>query len=311
VRQQGCFFGPCEEPAAQKTLPSAAAGKKISAMDSWERCRKGLPGGWSILAGALLAAFATASAKAAPSRHAQERAARRACLVGDYAKGVELLSDLFVATEDPTYIFNQGRCFEQSRRYEDAIGRFQEYLRAGKHLDASGRAETEKHIADCQELLAKQTAQPVVPPVRPPSPTPSVQEAPSALAPSPAPVPVLVGQPASAPSGSGAGMRTAGIITAAVGGAAVIGGIILNLKANSMASDMEAKPGAYSTGKESDRKTLEALGWVGYGVGAACIATGTILYAVGLKAMPGESGRVALLPAFGPGQAGAMLKGAF
>jgi hypothetical protein len=41
----------------------------------------------------------------------QERAARKACLSGDYAKGVEILSDLFIDTKDPVYLFNQGRCF--------------------------------------------------------------------------------------------------------------------------------------------------------------------------------------------------------
>ena len=35
----------------------------------------------------------------AASRQAQERAARKACLNGDYAKGVDILSDLFVDTK--------------------------------------------------------------------------------------------------------------------------------------------------------------------------------------------------------------------
>ena len=46
-----------------------------------------------------------------------------ACLSGDYTKGVAILSELFVDTKDPTYLFNQGRCFEQNRRYDDAIAR--------------------------------------------------------------------------------------------------------------------------------------------------------------------------------------------
>jgi hypothetical protein len=32
-----------------------------------------------------------------------------ACLSGDYTKGVAILSELFVDTKDPTYLFNQGR----------------------------------------------------------------------------------------------------------------------------------------------------------------------------------------------------------
>ena len=75
--------------------------------------------------------LATSPALAA-SRQAQELTARTSCLSGDYAKGVAILSELFVDTKDATYIFNQGRCFEQNSRYQDAIARFQEYLRAGK-----------------------------------------------------------------------------------------------------------------------------------------------------------------------------------
>lgn len=59
--------------------------------------------------------------------------------------------------------------------------------------------------------------------------------------------------------------------------------------------------------KESDRKTYKTLGWVGYGVGAACIATGALLYCLGQQ--PGSAGAasVAFIPAFAPGQAGAIL----
>lgn len=77
--------------------------------------------------------LAAAPAQAA-SRQTPEKTARKACLSGDYEKGVAILSDLFVETQDPTWIFNQARCFEQNRRYEDAIARFQEYLRAAPDL---------------------------------------------------------------------------------------------------------------------------------------------------------------------------------
>ncbi len=101
----------------------------------------------------VLVALATTPALAA-SKQAQERAARMACLSGDYNKGVTILSELFVDTKDPTYIFNQGRCFEQNHRYEDAISRFEEYLRVpGAKLDAADRAAAEKHISDCKDWL--------------------------------------------------------------------------------------------------------------------------------------------------------------
>ena len=273
-----------------------------------------------LLTCALLSApclLAPASAHAA-NRQAQERAARKACLSGDYAKGVSILSDLFVDTKDATYIFNQARCFEQNRRYEDAVARFQEYLRASPDLDASDRAAAEKHITDCQDLVTKQTGKPAAPTV-PPAPTqpPVTQEQPAApTAPTaqatPAPAPTMVVQQSTAQpvAASGAGLRKAGILTTSVGAAGVVVGVLLNLKANSMASDMKAF-GAYSDGKESQRKNYETAAWIGYGAGAACVATGAVLYYLGIRSGSRDSGSLALLPVLAPAQTGAVLAGTF
>ena len=251
----------------------------------------------------------SARAVEAGSVENKERAARMACLTGDYTKGVAILSELFVNTNDPTYIYNQGRCFEQNRRYDDAIARFQEYQRAGKKLSKDEKADAQKHIADCQELLAKQQTPPVAPPA--PGPMPSPAQAPVVPAPVVATTPPVVQQPNPlVANDSGAGLRTAGIITASVGGAALITGVILNLKVNSMANDLQKTDG-YSASKESDRKTYETLGWVGYGVGAACVATGAVIYILGQRSGTPGSTSVALLPSFDPGQAGAVLNGAF
>ena len=247
--------------------------------------------------------LATSSALAA-SQQAQERTARTSCLSGDYAKGVAILSELFVDTKDATYIFNQGRCFEQNSRYQDAIARFQEYLRTGKKLSESDKADAQKHIADCEDMLAKQNRAAEV--ASAPPPPPSAAPAPVVE------VPAIV-QPASPPSASGepgAHLRTTGVVTAAVGGAAVVTGVILNLKVNSMASDFQTLNG-YTDNKESQRKSYEAWGWVSYGVGAACVATGAVLYYLGAQAGRHGNASVALLPAFAPGTAGAVLKGAF
>jgi hypothetical protein len=93
-----------------------------------------------------------------------------------------------------------------------------------------------------------------------------------------------------------------------VGGAALVAGIAFNLKANSLASDLKKIDG-YTSDKVSSRKTYETLGWVGYGVGAACVATGAVLYVLGLRSDDGSP--VAFAPAFALGQAGAVVKGSF
>jgi len=102
----------------------------------------------------LLLAARTSSAE---DVEAKDRAAKTACLAGDYVKGVAILSELYVSTNDPVFIYNQGRCFEQNHRYEDAISRFREYLRVGKQTSRAGKTNAQKHIADCQALLSKQS----------------------------------------------------------------------------------------------------------------------------------------------------------
>jgi len=249
---------------------------------------------------------------AAAKREKQERAARKACLDGDYTQGVSILSDLFVDSEDPIYIFNQARCFQQNGRYGDAVVRFEEYLRtADANMNASDKAAAEKHLADCREKVAQErgssTSQPATLALPPPTPEP-------------APTPALAPQPPTSSVVNTAPQRgrhllTAGIITGAVGVAAVAGGVVMALKANSMANEMEGEVGSYSPGKENDQKRYKTLSWVGYGVGAACVATGAILIGVGISSRSSSgtstSTDLALVPAVSPRQVGAMLTGGF
>ncbi len=277
------------------------------------QCRRHNTHAPALVGVAVVSAFLAAGPALAGSRQAQEKVAREACLNGNYTEGVAILSKLFVETKDATYIFNQGRCFEQNRRYEDAIARFQEFLRAGrKKLDANEKAEAEQHIEDCKQMLAQErasstaasTPQPVVAP-------PSI--APPAAQPLPPTAPSIVEQAVPPPrptqGSKGAGLRIGGIAVGAFGVAALGAGVLLNMKANSTVDDMYSSYDGYS--KESDRKTYETWAWVGYGVGAACIVTGAVLYAIGLKAKSSQPSSVAVVPAVGANQAGAVLTGAF
>ena len=245
----------------------------------------------------------------AASRESKERAARKACLTGDAIKGVEILVDLFIETGDLTYIYNQGRCFEQNRRYEDAIGHFREYLVKGKKLSAEERSDAEKHIAICQSYLGKvETTQPVPAPATQPVPaTRSEVEPQVAMQPA---VSTIAPKPQVAPGSSGSALRISGVVAASVGGAALITGVILNIKVNSIASDLE-QPLNYTRSTDSTRKDYKTLGWVSYGVGAACVATGAVLYYLGWQKGRSSHVEVAVIPTFASGTAGAVLTGAF
>jgi tetratricopeptide (TPR) repeat protein len=265
----------------------------------------------NLLAGTSPAAAAGANRQLRANRDAQENAARKACLIGDYANGVSILADLFIQHKDPAYIFNQGRCLEQNLRYRDAIGRFEEFLRISESskADADARAQAQTHIGDCKvKLLDEERAQTLA---ARPIPQPNRESDPQPL-PKPGSTVEIVESPKAAgePARSGGGLVIAGMVTGGVGVAAVIAGVAFNLKANSMASEMEGTVDAYTPSKDSSQKNYQTLTWIGYGVGAACIATGTILTVVGMTRSSNRSD-VALVPAVGPGQAGVLLHGGF
>jgi hypothetical protein len=244
----------------------------------------------------------------AASRQAQERAAKKACLAGDPAKGVEILAELYVDTNEIVYIFNQGRCFEQNRKYDDAIGRFREYLVKGEDLSAEEKAVAQKRIEACESYLPKS------------APTAAVVSPPTAVV---AP-PFVQAQPAQGPISpdvaataqpqldgkAGSGLRIAGITVASVGAAALIAGVVLNLKVNSMSSDLQ-KPDNFNRDTDNSRKNYKTLGWISYGVGAACLAGGSLLYYLGWHSGRNSGSSVALVPNVAPGTAGAALTGAF
>ena len=89
-------------------------------------------------------------------------------------------------------------------------------------------------------------------------------------------------------------------------------GVGFNVLANNKIADMESKKDGYSSDKNSTHNTYVTLAWVGYGVGAACVVTGAVLYGLGLKARSSSlSSKVAVVPTVGAGHAGAAVIGAF
>jgi hypothetical protein len=274
---------------------------------------------------ACLLATRPAQAGAKDSVASMEKAAKKACISGDYAKGTELLSELYVETNDITHVFNQGRCFEQNGRYEEAILRFREYARKLKQAGHPLDAEVERHIADCQALLGR-SAEPPAPapstigststsprastPVAPPArPLPEATPAESEVAPtgrSRTPDLTQAASPAAAP---GIGLRVTGIVTFGLGVAGVAAGVILNVKANDLADEVQASSTSYRRGKEDTRASYETYGWVAYSAGAACMAAGAILYYLGHR--QGRNSYLAFVPTTTGGAPGAVVQGGF
>jgi hypothetical protein len=75
---------------------------------------------------------------------------------------------------------------------------------------------------------------------------------------------------------------------------------------------METTVDGYTSSKESRHKTYKTLAWIGYGVGAACMAAGVALIGVAVyRSGSSDKADLALMPAVGPGQAGVVLGGGF
>lgn len=209
------------------------------------------------------------------SKDAKERAAKKACLNGEAEKGIKLLTDLYVDTNDPNYIFNQGRCYEQGSLYREAIERFREYLRKAKAATDAERADANKHIADCkavldgpkQETSAKVEADPSAAQVTQPAKvSPLVEE------------PIVQTALGDDSKRGGRGLRAVGVAAAVVGVAALATGVVLNFRHNAIIRDMRTNydDGTYST---ADGYRTGAI--IGYAAGGVCMAGGALLYLLG------------------------------
>jgi hypothetical protein len=252
-----------------------------------------------VLAGpVILGLLGAPRAVAAESQKALEKAAKKACAAGDFRKGIEILAGLYVDSDDTTFIFNSGRCYEQNHQWVDALDRFREYLRKTPQITDSDRADVDKHIADCESFLEKQEAKL--------SPRPAPASAFQAAAPESAtddsssrsgPAETVASPAHDGGSSSGStGLRITGIVLGSVGVAALAGGLILNLKANSLANNYNNKPNDSTRSTQSSYKTgSEVL----YGVGAGTVVVGVVLYLIGHSG-GGETkaAQVSVLPSF-------------
>jgi hypothetical protein len=252
-----------------------------------------------VLAGPVfLGQLGVHRADAAESRKAQEKAAKKACASGDFRKGVEILAGLYVDSDDTMFIYNSARCYEQNHEWSSALDRFREYMRKTPQITDSDRSEVEKHIAECEGFLEKQEAK-LVP--RPAAPS-TFQASPVPTAPASAPGPSTpdsgpaetVASPARRQGGSG--LLIAGIVLGSVGVAALAGGLVLNLKANSLANDYNNKPADSTRSTQSSYKTGSA---VLYGIGAGTVVVGVVLYLIGHSG-GGETkaAQVSVVPSF-------------
>jgi tetratricopeptide (TPR) repeat protein len=228
----------------------------------------------------------------------QAKAAKKACAAGDFRKGVDILAELYVDTNQTTFIYNQGRCYEQAGKFSEAILRFREYLLKTKDISAEDKADTEAHIANCSRFQVEQQAKMAPPLAAPPQSGPE---------PIPSPQTLDVVAP-TAPEPRSSILPTTGIVVGSVGLATLATAVILNLKANQIIDDAKGHPTA---SQNSSQKSYETAAWACYGVGGAALATGIVLYLVGRHNNSHTNPAVSMSPVLLPGGAALAARGQF
>jgi hypothetical protein len=137
------------------------------------------------------------------------------------------------------------------------------------------------------------------------------------VAPPPAPPPppaadlrVVAPPPRDDSPAPGRPYRLAAASAAAVGVAGLVGGVVMSLRVKDLEDQVkEARDDAKVADLNDQGTRAQRFQWIGYGVGAAGLAGGGLLWWLGARADRPEG--VALAPLVTPGTAGALLRGAF
>ncbi|HEY4187481.1 MAG TPA: tetratricopeptide repeat protein [Polyangia bacterium] len=271
--------------------------------------------------------------------------------IGKYDDAIHEFEAAYEAKSDPAFIYNLAQSHRLAGHNTEALQLYRNYLRNSPHAPNRADIEEriralEKTIAEHPASNA-----PAVTPAAAPPETPAVVGAPPAQTPPPAAGPTLgpgtgEANPAPGPPGppypnaypppgqpeanalppayppmpaatppAHSGRKTAGIVIASVGGVFLVGGAIGGLIAKSESNkvqDAAKTRGKFDPSAESTGRAAELFQWIGYGVGAAGIALGLILYAT-VPSTPSEAAppRVAVAPLAGPGLGGALVRMTF
>jgi hypothetical protein len=246
-----------------------------------------------------LGASASRAAAQAPAQEVDPRPAEAlaACGAGDVNKGIGILAQLYAESRNPTFVFNQGRCYQQNGQLEQSKQRFREYLRVGKDEPAEDRKRAEAYVAEIDNEIERRRA----------------EEA------------ALRAQPGS-PAAEARRRRTLRVVGIVLGGVAVASlgvGIFASQKVSSLERQYEGKIADGSVVyQEEERQELDELKASGYryetvqyvslGLALAAAAGAATTFALAGLGWPGspppERTQIALTPVVSPGLLGGQLQ---
>jgi tetratricopeptide (TPR) repeat protein len=248
----------------------------------------------------LLVGFVETSSHAFPSTYESSiEQAKIECAAGNTTLGIRLLAEVYAKTNNAVLVYNQGRCYEQNNMREQAIARFEEYLRIDTSLSQEEIVELQARIEKLQAAIDVATA---APPSHLASPIPILSSPPTP--PSPTPSPVVLHSPTSAPriASHGSGLRKAAFITGGLALMSFGAAIVCNLKANQVRRELNdlSKIQRYDREKENKESTYKTATWVGYGLGVAALISSSTLFLLDFSSTPKISERVSILPTISP-----------
>jgi serine/threonine-protein kinase len=248
-----------------------------------------------LLGGAAQTAFAAEDPREVEGRTLFAR--------GDFDRSLDVFSKLFAETGEPVYLRNIGRCYQMLSKPDRAITAFREYLRRGKSLSSEERTEVEGFIREMEALKAKQA-----PPQAPaPASTSATGPGPAvSMTPSPAPpvASVEVTTPAVDPAAQRRRWLRIGGIGAGAAGVVGLGtALYFGLRARSL-DEKVTNAGKFQLPDDRAGRSAVTAQYLFYGVGAAALLGGAVLYYFGMD----RTERVAIVPSLTPNGAGAVVR---
>lgn len=233
----------------------------------------------------LLAAVPAAAEPDAKSAATAEAAAgQKLYAQNDFAGAASHFVRAFEIDPQPAFLFDAAQAYRFAKDCANAAKYFKQFIEVAQQAQAKNLDKVRKYLAEMEACAA--------PPAVTPEPTPMPAPAPEPKPASTSTTSLTLTPTLTPTTDRGAGRRHVGIGVAAAGAGLLVLGVVAQHWASTVESDRNAfaaahctpaDPCAYATLKELDDKghrdaTVSAAA---YGVGAAAVATGIVLYVLG------------------------------
>ena len=225
--------------------------------------------------------------------------AKNLCFTGRVDAGIALLMKLHAEANDPLYVYNQARCYQQNGRLDQAIEKFKAYLSLAGEISPAERAEAATRLSSAEQERDRSIRMAATPATAAPPTTSGA-----------APVTSLVGGGGREPTRLRPWAWAAG-----ASGAALVGtGIYFGLRVRSLEDEAETlarTEGRLDPDADGRGQRAERWQWVGYGAGALALGAAAVLYWWPTRDEAPHGRAVAFMPLIGTRSAGGLVATSF